>query len=149
MVCRVMHALFGLRQASCAWDAQCYTLLWQLKFRRSTSDPSPHMVEHVSTFLVFYVDGFITGVYRGYKSTKEHVFAPGVTDLGDATLYQRLFGLRMDFNFLVDLLDGFLSYPKKTHRREFCGFGICIPHKLTGSCAGHLDNLEIVPFLDR
>ena len=87
MVLQAQHVLVDLRQASCAWDARCYTLLWQLEFRRSTSDPSPHTVEHVATFLVFCVDGFITGGYRGYKRTKEHGFATGVAYLGDADSY--------------------------------------------------------------
>ena len=150
MVRRAVHALFGLRQTSCAGDACCYTLLRQSEFCHPGSNPVLHTDEHgFAICAVFYVDGFITGGYKGYKRTKEHGFAIGAAYLVDATSYQRHFGSRMDFSFLVDLLDGFLSYPRKTHWRELCGFGICIPHELTRSRAGRLDDLETIPYLDR
>ena len=74
----------------------------------------------LSLFFVNCVDGFITGGYKGYKRTKEHGFAINAAYLRDATSYQGLFGLQIDFSFLVDLLDAFLSYPRKTHWREIC-----------------------------
>ena len=105
-----MHALFGLKQASCVWDACCYTLLWQSEFCHPRLDLVLQIDEHgLAIYVVFYMDGSITGGCRGYKSMKEHGFAASAAYLGDALLYQRLFGLRMVFNFLVDLLDGFLS----------------------------------------
>ncbi|KIJ15180.1 hypothetical protein PAXINDRAFT_26725, partial [Paxillus involutus ATCC 200175] len=57
-VCRLLRAIYGLRQAAIVWNKALHKSLLDLGFIRSTSDPGVYIYQHKEELLiiVIYVD---------------------------------------------------------------------------------------------
>jgi hypothetical protein len=125
-ICKLVRALYGLRQASRAWYTRIYTFLRNLGLQRSSEDPNMYFSvrNNLYTVLLLYVDDIIlTGdddtTITHIKQTLMKNFK--MTDLGDARYY---LGVELDYTF-----DGIYFHQKGYIEKLLERFGMttCTP----------------------